>query len=81
MRKHDVDKINLKVIDIVPFVNKVDSGFVIQWNSDIGFGEYTIYKSKNSDGWKADAETMDNDNDKAFIKKLMGQFIDNLKII
>lgn len=41
LRKHDVDKINLKVIDIVPFVNKFDSGFVIQWNSDIGFGEYT----------------------------------------
>lgn len=79
-RRHKVNEIHLEIIDLIPFSNDISVGFVVRWDSDIGFGEYTIYKSKNSDVWQADAETMDNNNDKAFIKELMAQFIDKLEI-
>lgn len=79
-RRHKVNEIHLKIIDLIPFSNDISVGFVVRWDSDIGFGEYTIYKSKYSDVWQADAETMDNNNDKTFIKELMAQFIDKLEI-
>ena len=46
MRKHPVDTINLKIIRFHPFYNSDESnGFIIEWDSDIGFGQYTIYKT------------------------------------
>lgn len=80
MRKHDITKINLDAYDIEPFVNEKYVGFVIKWDSDIGFGEYTIYKSVGSDVWLADSEHMDSNEDKAFIKELMRIFIEKLCI-
>lgn len=79
-RKHDITQINLDVYDIEPFVNEKYAGFVIKWDSDIGFGEYTIYKKVGSDELFADSEHMDNNADKAFITELMKVFIDKLTI-
>ena len=80
-RRFEVNTINLEVYDIHPFVNERGSGFVIEWDSDIGFGEYTIYKRADSDEWCGDSEHMDNNTDKDFIKELMKLFIDNLNIV
>jgi hypothetical protein len=80
-RRFEVNTINLEVYDIRPFVNERGSGFVIEWDSDIGFGEYTIYKRADSDEWRGDSEHMDNNTDKDFIKELMKLFIDNLNIV
>lgn len=82
-RKHEVDKINLDTYEFEPFVNEKYTGVVIRWDSDIGFGEYTIYKSIDSeeDKWYAQSEHMDNNEDKAFIKELMTLFIEKLDIV
>ena len=77
-RRINVNDINLSVEDVIPFTNERCSGFIIQWSSDIGFGEYTIYKPANSDEWKADSECMDSNEDKDFVKKLMSLFIEKL---
>ena len=46
MRKHPVDTINLEIVGFHPFYHSDESnGFVIEWDSDIGFGQYTIYKT------------------------------------
>ena len=46
MRKHPVDTINLEIIGIHPFYHSNENnGFVIEWDSDIGFGQYIIYKT------------------------------------
>jgi len=79
-RKHEVNKINLEAYDIEPFVNDKFVGFVIRWASDIGFGEYVIYKSVGSDEWYAQSECMDDNEDKDFIKELMKGFIEKLTI-
>lgn len=79
-RRFAVDEINLDAYDVKPFVNEKYSGFVIKWDSDIGFGEYTIYKSVDSDKWHGDSEHMDNNEDKSFIKELMKLFIEKLDI-
>lgn len=79
MRKHPVGTINLEIVGFYPFHHSEDSkGFVIEWNSDIGFGQYTIYKTP--DGFAADSECMDSNEDKDFIKELMRLFIEDLKI-
>lgn len=76
----ELDKINLDAYDIEPFVNEKYAGFVIRWDSSIGFGEYTIYKKVGSDEWFADSEHMDNNADKAFVTELMKVFIEKLTI-
>lgn len=79
-RRFEVDKINLDAYEFEPFVNEKFTGVVIRWDSDIGFGEYTIYKAHDSNEWHADAETMDNNEDKRFVKELMRLFIGKLII-
>jgi hypothetical protein len=80
-RKFEVDKINLDPYDIEPFENNSYKGFVIKWDSDIGFGEYTIYQKIGEDEWHADSEYMDANYDKSFIKELMKLFIEKLDVI
>ena len=81
MRKHNVKEINLQIDEVIPFVNSRHSGFIIEWSSNIGFGEYTIYKdSKEESKWYADSETMDANDNKEFITELMNLFIDKLHI-
>ena len=79
-RTLELDKINLDAYDIEPFVNSDYAGFVIKWDSNIGFGEYTIYKKVGANEWFADSEHMDNNSDKAFITELTRLFIDKLTI-
>ena len=80
-RRFSVDSINLDIFDVNPFVNERGSGVVISWDSDIGFGEYTIYKRVDSDKWCGDSEHMDNNEDKDFIKELMKLFIEKLDVV
>ena len=79
MRKHPVGTINLEIVGFHPFYRSdEDNGFVIEWDSDIGFGQYTIYKTP--EGFVADSEHMDSNKDKDFIKELMRLFIKDLKV-
>lgn len=80
-RKHKVDEIHLKITNVIPFLNEISEGFTIRWCSDIGYGEYTIFKMAGTDMWVADAETMDNNEDKDFIRELMRLFIEELQIL
>lgn len=80
-RRFVVDTVNLDAYEFEPFANEKYTGITIRWNSDIGFGEYTIYKSVDSDEWRAESEHMDNNDDKSFIKELMKLFIEKLNII
>lgn len=79
-RRHKVDEIHLQIDDLVPFVNEKYMGFIIEWSSDIGFGEYTVYRTYDSEEWKAESEHMDNNEDKDFIKELMKLFIAKLDV-
>lgn len=79
-RRHKVNEIHLQIDDLIPFSNGIYVGFTIQWHSDIGFGEYTVYRSAGSNEWQADSEHMDSNEDKDFIKELMKLFVDELNI-
>lgn len=80
-RKHNVKEINLQVDDFEPFVNDDHVGFIISWSSDIGWGEYTVYKDKDSDQWYGDSECMDRGDDKEFISELMRLFIEKMRCL
>jgi hypothetical protein len=80
-RRFEVDKISLDAYEIEPFVNEKYTGIVIKWDSDIGFGEYTIYKAADSNKWQADSEHMDNNEDKAFLNELLKLFVGSLEIV
>lgn len=81
-RKHDVNDIHLQ-IDSIEFFYKNphtgESGMIISWSSEIGFGEYTIYMTSEGE-LMADAETMDCNEDKAFGRKLMELLMDMVDI-
>lgn len=79
-RKLNVKEIHLQVDKLTPFVNENHTGFIIEWSSDIGFGEYTIYKLKNDNNWYGDSECMDSNEDKEFISELMRLFVEKLQI-
>lgn len=79
-RKHEVNEIHLEIYDLIPFTDENYVGFIIQWDSDIGFGEYTIYRHVDSEEWIGDSEYMDNNEDKEFIKELMRLFVEKLVI-
>ena len=79
MRKHPINSINLEIVSFETFrVSDDNMGFTIGWCSDIGFGEYIVYKTK--DGFAGDSERMDWDDNKEFITELMRLFIEKLKI-
>lgn len=80
-RRFEVNNINLDAYEFKPFVNEKYTGVVISWDSDIGFGEYTIYKEVGSDLWYAESEHMDVNDDKSFIQELMKLFIEKLDIV
>jgi len=58
-RKHDLKKINLRVIDVQPFHwdNLKREGLTITWASDIGFGEYVFYRQYDPDKYNAYIES------------------------
>mgnify|MGYP007102017200 FL=1 len=72
----DKNKVRVRVDDIEPFNNDDLAGFVIKWSGNIGFGEYTIYKTKSDEKWHADSEYMDGIDDHWFLDLLL----DDLKI-
>lgn len=80
-RRHAIADINLKITDVVPFIGEETFGFTITWSSDIGWGEYTIFKNRDTNMWVADAECMDSNEDKDFIKELMRLFIEEIQIL
>ena len=76
----DRSKVDVHVVDIDPFVNNEFCGFSIHWAGNIGFGEYTIYKAKDSDRWCANSEMMDSQDDKWFLNLLLCDLADQLVI-
>ena len=76
----DREKVDVEVVDIEPFVNEKCRGFTIYWQGNIGFGQYTIYKSADDDQWRGDSEYMDSDDDTWFLDKLFEKFKGILKI-
>lgn len=69
-RKIDIDNIHLEVAEFHPFSNDQFEGVVIEWDSDIGCGEYQIYRKKGTKDWFFDSECMDSNEDKRFGEKL-----------
>ena len=75
----DVNNIHLEIEGIEFFCNNRRDGMIINWSSDIGFGEYKVYITSEGE-LKADAETMDGGDDKAFGRKLMELLMDKITI-
>lgn len=82
-RKHNVKEINLQIRGIIPFSNERHLGILIEWISDIGWGEYAIYSKTLTTGeviWEADSECMDRGEDKEFLEELLRLFIQKINI-
>ena len=58
-RKNSVKDINLRVIDVRPFHNdqNENEGIIIKWASDIGWGEYTIWRKFNKELYSKEVES------------------------
>ena len=69
-RKH-----NVSVYSVQGFSN----GFVLQWEGDIGFGEYTIHVD-NDGKWHGDSECMDRGEDKSFLKQLFDDILVQIEV-
>lgn len=81
MRKKPVSEYELKLDKVEPFANSKYSGIVFEWSGNIGWGEYTIYREHYSDEWIAESECMDRGEDKDFLRELLKQFADKIKVV
>ena len=81
MRKKPVSEYELKLDKVEPFANSKYSGVVLEWSGNIGWGEYTIYRNYDSDEWFAESECMDRGEDKDFLRELLKQFVDKIKVV
>ena len=81
MRRIPVSEHELKLDKIEPFANAQFLGITFEWSGNIGWGEYTIYKSHDSDKWLAESEGMDRGEDKDFLRELLKQFADEVKVV
>ena len=76
-REVEIDEVQAEA-----FRNEREADVIIfSWIGNIGFGEYTLYKDKDSDIWKADSETMDRGEDKEFIRLLLDKFVEGLEVV
>lgn len=75
-RKNKVEDINLQVRNII---THNAGGIRIEWNSDIGFGQYDIQVREGR--IVAHSETMDKGEDKEFLRKLLSLIADKAEII
>lgn len=74
-RQHDPKNIDLQISDVTFFTRDgIYEGVYIDWTSTIGFGEYLVYRNKRTGEWFADSECMDSNEDKEFLKELLGKF-------
>lgn len=80
MKNLKPEEINVKIDSIMPYKNEKYEGICIKWYGNIGYGEYNLYKTNEEDSWHGDSECMDTNEDKAFLKMLMEQFIKQVKI-
>ena len=84
------DVLNVGSLEITDIIGLKD-GFLIRWSSpEIGFGEYTIHaKVKRNDfGFaeggiliEGDSECMDNNDDKTFLRSLLGRLLEKINIV
>ena len=82
--------INLDTLEITDIFG-VENGFIIRWDSpEIGFGEYTIHAKvkRNEFGFaedgvliEGDSESMDINENKAFLKALFDKLLEKINII
>lgn len=80
MRRYDPKEIHLEVDQVDVFQNNRCEGIIIEWSSDIGYGEYQIKKDLTTNQWEANSECMDSNDDKAFLKQLLSELVKRLKI-
>lgn len=65
------EDLELEIIEIEPFSGPIHKGIIIKWDSNIGFGEYTLFRDKRDGTLFADSESMDKDEDKSFLETLL----------
>ena len=80
-RRYNLSEINLEINHVGVFKNESEAGLWFDWSSEIGFGEYNIYRDLKTHEWKGESEYMDSNEDKAFLKELMNKFIDKINIV
>lgn len=73
-------KMTVHVDGVEPFKNEKFEGFSLYWSGNIGFGQYVIYRGTGENEWHADSECMDSNDDKWFIKRLLLDFVSQVKI-
>ena len=54
---------------------------VIDWSSNIGWGQYTLYKNQDEQVWKGESETMDSNEKKEFLQILLNKFIESVEVV
>lgn len=75
------EEIKINNVEVESFRNSDEIDVIIlSWQGNIGWGEYTLYKEKDSDQWKGDSECMDSNEDKSFLKMLLDKFVENVNV-
>lgn len=67
------------IVDDVELDSTFENGFILNWDSNIGFGQLTFINDNGN--LKVQTETMCDENDKEFIHLVLNKFIEKLEVI
>lgn len=79
-KKFNKEEIPITIDNTDVFSNQEYEGISIKWHSTIGFGQYTIYRERDTSKWYANSEYMDSNDNKKFLKALLEKFADDITI-
>lgn len=64
-------------------IRPIESGFIIDWRANIGFGQLVVYTERNKDilTIKAQTECMCSNADKEFMKQIFASLIEQSEVV
>ena len=73
----DRNEVHVTLDSIDFFNNHGVQGMVLSWSGNIGFGEYTLWKTADGE-YMCDSEYMESEDDRWFLKNLLKQLLEKV---
>lgn len=83
MKMKSGTEVQIYDVTVTPWERKDGSEQIIhiQWDANIGFGEYALVKNKETGKWTAKSECMDKQGEFEFLRLLFDKFLEEVEVV